>query len=175
MIEINRISILALTEFSPFIDTVLKWVMIFIVLGIVFLVYNRTNTFAKGHSGNKLSFRKRTKPYNAEIHLSKNRRLSPSIIEMSVTNTGIKIVDLEAPIIIFKRWFTNRRFRILKVEHSEIYPILLDPGRTSTLEISLDQFFESVPELQLACRMSVEMKDRKGKRFKSQTIRLKWF
>jgi len=94
---------------------------------------------------------------------------------MEVTNTGTKDVDLEAPVIIFKRWFSKRKFRVLKVQHSEIYPVLLEPGSTSGLEISLDQFYETVPELQLACRMNIEMRDRSGKRFKSQTIRLKWF
>jgi hypothetical protein len=51
----------------------------------------------------------------------------------------------------------------------------LEPGKTSVLDISLEQFYEAVPELQLACRMSIEMKDRNGKRFKSKTTRLKWF
>ena len=92
---------------------------------------------------------------------------------MSVTNTGTKDVDLNAPVIIFKRWFSKRKFRVLKVEHSVIYPLLLEPGKTYVLDISLEQFYESVPELQLACRMCIEMQDQKGMRFKSRTIRLK--
>jgi hypothetical protein len=94
---------------------------------------------------------------------------------MTVTNTGLKEIDLHAPVIVFKRWFTKRKFRVLRVEHSEIYPILLEPGDASVLNISLDQFFEDVPELQLACRMNIEMKDLNGKWFRSSTIRLKWF
>ena len=161
--------------YSPFMDPILKWSLIITVLVIGFLLFYRTRTFAKGANGKKLSFNKKSEPYNAEIILKKNRRLSPSNIEMTVTNTGLKDIDLHAPVIVFKRWFTKRKFRVLRVEHSEIYPILLEPGDASVLDISLDQFFEAVPELQLACRMSIEMKDLNGKRFKSGTIRLKWF
>lgn len=162
-------------ELSPFVLMLIKWSLIITVLVIGFFVFNRTRTFAKGTSGKKMSFRNRRVPCAVEIELAKNQRFSPSNIGMTVTNTGTKEIDLNAPVIIFKRWLTKRKFRVLRVEHSEIYPILLEPGKTSLLDISLDQFYEAVPELQLACRMSVEMKERSGKKFKSQTIRLKWF
>ena len=161
-------------ELSPSVLVIIKWGLIITVLVIGYFVINRTHTFAKGANGKKLSFSNRRVPYAAEICLIKSRRFNPSNVEMSVTNTGTKDIDLGAPVIIFKRWFTKRKFRVLKVEHSEIYPIFLEPGKTSLLDISLDQFYESIPELQLACRMNIEMKDQKGKRFKSRTIRLKW-
>lgn len=170
-----EISILTMLELPPFFDTLLKWGLIITILVIGFYLYGRTRTFKKGTSGKKLSFGNRTKPYFAEIHLVKSRRFNPSYIEMTVTNTGKNDIDLNAPVIIFKRWFTKRRFRVLKVEHSEIYPIFLEPGRSSVLDISMDQFYEAVPELQLACRMRIEMIDHKGKSYRSQTIRLKWF
>lgn len=153
----------------------MKIILIIIILMIGFFLFYRTRTFVKGPSGKKLSFGKRTKPYAAEITLHKNSKFNPSIIEMTVVNTGIQEIDLYAPVIIFRRWFTKRRFRVLKVEHSDIYPILLERYKAYELDISLEQFYETLPELQLACRMSVEMKDLKGNRYKSHTIRLKWF
>ena len=162
-------------DLSPSVLMLLKWSLIITILVIVFFVFNRTRTFAKGTRSKKLSFSKRRVLYDAEIDLIKSQRFNPSNIEMVVTNTGTKDIDLNAPVIIFKRWFTKRKFRVLRVEHSEIYPILIEPGKSSLLDISLDQFYDTVPELQLACRMSIEMKDQNGKKFKSQTIRLKWF
>jgi len=162
-------------EVSPFVLTLLKWMLIAIVLVIGFVVFSRSRTFAKGTNGKKLSFNKKKVPYDAEIVLDKSQRYNPSIIGMTVSNTGTKEIDLNAPVIIFKRWFSKRKFKVLKVHSSEIYPILLEPGKIYELDISLDQFYEVVPELQLACRMSIEMKDQNGKRFKSQTIRLKLF
>jgi len=162
-------------DVSPFLLTLVKWTLITIVLVVGIFVLNRTRTFAKGTNGKKLSFNKKRVPYDAEIVLDKSQRYNPSIIGLTVSNTGTKEIDLSAPVIIFKRWFSKRKFKVLKVEHSEIYPILLEPGKIYELDISLDQFYEAVPELQLACRMSIEMKDQNGKRFKSQTIRLKLF
>jgi hypothetical protein len=162
-------------ELSPSTLMLLKWGLIIIVLVIGYFFLDRSRTFAKGPSGKKLSFSKKRVPYAAEIELTKSKRFNPSNILMTVTNTGTKEIDLYAPVITFKRWFTKRKYRVLRVRHSEIYPILIEPGRTSTLDISLDQFYETVPELQLACRMNIEMKDRNGKKFNSRTIRLKWF
>jgi len=160
-------------DVSPFVLTLMKWSLITIVLVVGLFVLNRTRTFAKGTNGKKLSFNKKKVPYAAEIILDKSQKFNPAIIGMTVTNTGTKDIDLNAPVITFKRWFSKRKFRVLKVERAEIYPLLLEPGKAYVLDISLDQFYQAVPELQLACRMSIEMKDRNGKRFKSQTIRLK--
>ena len=162
-------------DLSPSVLSLMKWVLITSALVIGYFFLNRTRTFAKGTNGKKLSFSKRRELYSAEIILDKSQKFNPSIVGMTVTNTGTKDMDLNAPVLIFKRWFSKRKFRVLKVEHSEIYPLLLEPGKTYVLDISLAQFYEAVPELQLACRMSIEMKDQTGKRFKSQTIRLKLF
>ncbi len=162
-------------ELSDFELIVMKVLLVIIVLGIGYYIFSRTLTFSKGASAKKLSFRKRTKPFDATIDLYKSSRLNPSNVEMVVTNTGIKDIDLNAPVLVFKRWFTARKFRVLKVEHSDIFPILLERSKTYFLDISLEQFYETIPELQLACRLSIEIKDMNGKRFKSETIRLKWF
>lgn len=175
MTKVLEFSNLVIMELSSFGSSMLKLGLVIIVLVIGYFVFNRTRTFSKGGSGGKMSFRKKPKFMAARIFLDKSRRLNPSKIGMTVVNTGTKDIDLDAPVITFKRWFSKRRFRVLRVEHSEIYPVLLEPGKSTELVISLDQFYESVPELQLACRMNVEMKDRSGKRFKSHTIRLKWF
>ena len=153
----------------------MKGVLIIIIMVIGYFIFNRSRTFAKGASGKKMSFNKRSKPFSASIDLYKSSNFNPANIKMVVTNTGTREIDLHAPVLIFKRWFTKRKFRVLKVEHSDIYPILLEKDKTYLLDISLEQFYETVPELQLACRMSVEMRDLSGKRFKSRTIRLKWF
>jgi len=93
---------------------------------------------------------------------------------MTVRNTGKREVDLEAPVLIFKRWRSRRKYRILTVGESEIYPMFMDPGQESVVNISLEQFYQPVPELRRACRLSAEMNDDTGRRFKSRTLRLKW-
>src|SRR5665647_1952196 len=91
-------------ELSPFVLTLMKWSLILIILVIGLLTFNRSRAFAKGNSAKKMSFSNRRIPYAAEIDLIKNRRFNPTNIGMTVTNTGTKEIDLNAPIIIFKRW-----------------------------------------------------------------------
>jgi hypothetical protein len=162
-------------ELSPFLLSLLKWSLVLIVLLIAVVIVIRNQSFRRGTSVKNTSFKPKRKPYAAEIVLTKSQRYNPSNIMMTVTNTGTAAIDLNAPVIIFRRWFSNRKFRVLKVEHSEVYPIFLEPNSSSELDISLNQFYDAYPELQLAYHLRIEMLDHKGKKHKSQSIRLKWF
>jgi hypothetical protein len=152
----------------------LKLALIILLLGCLAFYLLRTRIYRKGTPGRKLSFGERLLHGKIEITLSGNRSLSPSYILMTVRNIGKCEVDLEAPVMIFKRWRSRRKFRLLTVGYSEIYPMFMDPGQESAVNISLEQFYQSVPELRRACRLSIEMKDDTGRKFKSRTIRLKW-
>ena len=159
---------------NPYFSTVLKLIVIVLLLGSVAIYFIRTRIYRKGTPGRKLSFGERLLRGKIEITLSGNRVLNPSYILMTVRNIGKREVDLQAPVLIFKRWRSRRKFRILNVGYSEIYPMFMDRGQESAVNISLEQFYQSVPELRRACRLSVEMKDDTGRKFKSRTIRLKW-
>src|SRR5665648_314242 len=86
-------------DVSPFVLTLMKWSLITIVLVVGLFILNRTRTFSKGRNGKKLSFNKRKVPYAAEINLDKSKKFNPSIIAMTVTNTGTKDIDLNSPVI----------------------------------------------------------------------------
>ncbi len=174
-IIVNTLNIILLAikdeiNFSP----VLKLIVVLILLGIIIFYFLVTRYYRKGIPGRKLSFGERFLRRKVEITLSGNRRIKPSYVLMTVRNIGKREVDLQTPVLIFKRWRSKRMFRILTVKESEIYPMFMDPGKESVVNISLEQFYQSVPELRRACRLSVEMKDDTGKKYKSRTIRLKW-
>jgi hypothetical protein len=157
-------------EFLPF----LKLIAIVILIGTIVLYFLLERYYRRGTPGRKRSFGERLLRRKVEIILSGNRPVKPSHVLMTVRNTGRREVDLLAPVLVFKRWRSKRMFRILTVKESEIYPMFMDPGQESVVNISLGQFYQSVPELKRACRLSVEMKDDTGKKYKSRTIRLKW-
>lgn len=92
-----------------------------------------------------------------------------------MSNVGRKPIDLMAPTLIFKRNFTHRRFKVKRIGHNDLFPMYLESGRTFILTISLTQFYDEIPELVLARRLQVEIKDPKGVKFTSETVRLKWF
>jgi hypothetical protein len=173
MLNTLYITILAIKDnfyFSP----VLKLTLVVILLVCLAFYFLSDRIFRKGIPGRKLSFGERLLRGKVEITLSGNRTLNPSYVLMTVRNTGRREVDLQAPVLVFMRWRSRRMFRILTVKESEIYPMFMDTGQESVLNISLEQFYRSVPELRSACRLSVEMKDDTGRKYKSRNIRLKW-
>jgi hypothetical protein len=157
-------------DFSP----TLKLIVVVILLVSLVFYFLGSRYYRKGTPGRKLSFGERFLRGKVEITLSGNRPIKPSYVLMTVRNIGNREVDLQAPVLIFKRWRSRRKFRILTVKESEIYPMFMDPGQESVVNISLNQFYQSVPELRNACRLSVEMNDDTGRKYKSRTIRLKW-
>jgi hypothetical protein len=159
---------------SPYLFPALKLILIVFLLTLLVFYFLRGRIYRKGIPGRKLTFGERLIRSKIEITLSGNRPLNPSYILMTVRNIGKREVDLDAPILIFKRWRSRRKFRILTVGESEIYPMFMDPGQESVVNISLEQFYQSAPELRRACRLSTEMKDDTDRRFRSRTIRLKW-
>jgi hypothetical protein len=167
------ITILAIKD-NPYLFTVLKLILVIILLGCLVVYFLSSRIFRKGIPGRKLSFGERILRGKVEITLLGNRPIKPSHVLMTVSNIGKREVDLQAPVLVFKRWRSRRKFRILTVKESEIYPMFMDPGQESVVNISLQQFYQGVPELRRATRLSVEMKDDTGRKYKSRTIRLKW-
>jgi hypothetical protein len=157
-----------------YLSPVLKLILVVVLLGSLFVYFLSNRILRKGTPGRKRSFGERLMRGRVEILLSGNRTLHPSYVLMTVRNIGRREVDLHAPVVVFKRWRSRRLFRILTVKESEIYPMFMDPGQESVVNISLEQFYQSIPELRKACRLSVEMKDDTGRKYKSRTIRLKW-
>lgn len=165
---------LAVKEIGPLALPALKLVIIVLLLAVLSYFLMRNRIYRKGIPGRKLTLSERIVPRKVKITLSGDRAYKPLNIMMTVWNIGKREVDLYAPLLIFRRWGSKRIFRILTVGYAEIYPMLIDPGKESVVNISLEQFYQSVPELRRACRMSVEMKDDTGRKFRSTTIRLKW-
>jgi hypothetical protein len=174
MVNIPGIPLLAVQETDSYLLPALKVILIISLIGYLVFYLLRTRVYRRGIPGRKLSFSERLIPGKIRISLSGDRTLNPSYIMMVVRNTGKREIDLDAPVLTFIRWRSKRMFRILSVRESDIYPIYMEPGEESVVNISLQQFYNDVPELKRACRLSVEMKDDTGRKFKSSTIRLKW-
>ena len=174
MVNSLKILLLFLIDPGKYFLPGLKLLLIVFLSGCLVFYFWRSRIYKRRTPGRKLSLGERLIPAKIEITISGDRISNPSYIMMIIRNIGKREVDLEAPVLTFRRWRSKRMYRILTVGYSEIYPMLIEPGQESLVNISLEQFYHEVPELRRACRLSVEMKDDTGRRFKSRTIRLKW-
>jgi len=110
-----------------------------------------------------------------ELSLLRSIKFRPSYISLVVRNVGEKEVYLDVPVLMFKRWGTKRKFRILAVGLSELYPMHVKPGKSSVVNIDLKKFYQYAQTLRNAFWLSVLMDEVEGRKFKSSTIRLKWW
>ncbi len=145
--------------------------LVLVIAGIVIFVKKNRGDQVRGR---KLSFRERFQFRKASIVLSGDKNYKPKFITIRVQNPGKRPVDLQAPVLIFKRWNSSRKFRINSFGGIDDFPIWLEPGYEAKWNVELGQFYNKVPELRRACRLSAEMKEVSVKKFISRTIRLKW-
>ena len=123
--------------------------------------------------GRKLTLKERISRRRAQILLTGDRKRRPEYVTMALRNYGIRPVDLQAPRLVFKRWSSERKFRINSFGGVDDFPMWLEPGYEATYRIEMAQFYERVPALRRATRLSAEIREVSGKKFVSPTIRIK--
>lgn len=141
-----------------------------ILWGLVSLVKRMKSSPTKGR---KLTLKERVSRRLVQIVITGDKRRRPDYVTMYLRNYGIRPVDLHAPNLIFKRWSSERKFRINSFGGVDDFPMWLEPGYEATYQISLNQFYERIPALRRATRLSAEIREVSGKKFVSPTIRIK--
>ncbi len=160
-----------LTRNNPYV----LWIGLILVVslclwGLISLVKRMITSPTKGR---KLTFKERISRRRAQIIITGDRRRNPDYVTMAIQNYGIRPVDIQAPRLVFKRWSSERKFRINSFGGMDDFPMWLEPGYEATYQIALNQFYDRVPALRKACRLSAEMREVSGKKFVSPTIRIK--
>ena len=163
------------SNFAANIHPYLLWIGLFVMgslclWGLISLIRRMRTSPTKGR---KLTLRERVSRRRAQIILTGDKRRRPDYVTISLRNYGIRPVDLQAPRLVFKRWSSERKFRINSFGGVDDFPMWLEPGYEATYQIELNQFYDRVPPLRMACRLSAEIREISGKKFESQTIRIK--
>lgn len=163
------------SNFVANIHSYLLWIGI-LFLGAICLwglisLYKRMRTSPT--KGRKLTFKERVSRRRALVVIKGDRGRNPDFVTMSLQNHGIRPVDLQAPCLVFKRWSSQRKFRINSFGGIDDFPMWLEPGYEATYNINLNQFYDRYPILRRACRLSAEIREVSGKKFASPTIRIK--
>lgn len=141
-----------------------------ILWGFISLIKRMKSSPTKGR---KLTLKERVSRRLVQIVITGDKRRRPDYVTMSLRNYGIRPVDLQSPNLVFKRWSSERKFRINSFGRVGDFPMWLEPGYEATYQISLNQFYDRIPALKRACRMSAEIREVSGKKFVSPTIRIK--
>lgn len=107
------------------------------------------------------------------IELLKDRKYYPDFIKMTVRNIGKSDVDLDQPLLIFRNFWTKRKFKLKGTNRYNFYPLLLEPGKIHDLTIDLNHFYRHDKRLKRYPRITVVVSDVNGKKFAPQSIMLR--
>ncbi|MDX9883756.1 MAG: hypothetical protein RBS73_16970 [Prolixibacteraceae bacterium] len=149
----------------------LFWIAAFILL---FVAVKMLSSFIRSKKGFKpRSPKSWFKRKRLEVELTKDRLVRPKVLTLKVKNTGARYVDIEAPVLVFRKLWSIRKFRLKKVKNEEIYPLYLEVGKTFTLTIELSRFFEHDRKLKRFYWGRVILEDVDGRRFKTKYVSLR--
>ncbi|WP_372773745.1 hypothetical protein [Mangrovibacterium sp.] len=110
---------------------------------------------------------------NLEIRLTGNKRYRPDTLTLTVRNNQSNAVDLEAPILIIRKLWSIRRFKLKGINRAEIYPLFLDSGKTHELQLKLDVFHKHDPTLRSYYWAMIRIKNTTGRVYTTNYITLR--
>ena len=168
ILVLNVSSIFAQNEVAPDGDKLLGIIVFIAVLGIVFLVLNR--------SGKKKTKTKK-QPFlqfnKIHISLEKDRVYFPDTLKLTIKNTGNTDIDLDKPLLVFDNFWLKRKFKIKGMENRSFYPLYLEKGKTHTLEIDINRFYYHDKSLKKFPKAKIIVYDIKGKRLGNKSVYLR--
>lgn len=149
----------------------LIWVvLIFFTLAMVFFFLFRK-------SSRKHSSLKKKRPFFAfrkvRVELNKDRLYYPDKLQLIVKNTGNTYVDLDRPMLIFDKFWMQRKFRLNGSGNRIFYPLYLEKGQEHTLEIDINRFYYHDKLLKRFPKIKIIIYDVKGKRLGSNSVYLR--
>jgi len=148
----------------------LFWMAVLIVAIIAFqalrLLFRKKSNYRP-----KRKFRLKRK--KLEITIKKDRLIRPKVLTVKFKNTGKTDIDLLAPLFIFRKLWSKRKFKLKKVNNKEVYPLYLETGKEFLLTIELTRFFEHDRKLKRFYWGRIVITDADGKIFKSEYVTLR--
>ena len=149
--------------------------LIWVVLVVLALILVLLFTFRK--SKRKQTTSKKRRPLFAfrrvRVELNKDRMYYPDKLQLIVKNTGNTYVDLDRPLLVFDKFWLQRKFRLNGSGNRIFYPLYLEKGQEHTLEIDINRFYHHDKTLKRFPKTKIIIYDVKGKRLGSNSVYLR--
>ena len=129
--------------------------------------------YIRKKQGKSFSSNIRFKRKKLQVELTKDRLIRPKILTLTITNIGNRYVDLEAPLLEFRKLWSKRKFKLKRVNNLEVYPLYLEVGKKHVVNIELIHFFEHDRKLKRFYWGRIFLQDVDGKKFKSKHVSLR--
>ena len=150
----------------------LFWFILFlIVIPLVYYLLNKV--LSKSKSSNSSSLIGSLPRRKLKVELLKDRKYRPNVLTLRVSNNSEKPIDLDPPILQFRKIWTKRKFKLKGINRYEIYPLYLEAGKIHELRIDLSVFYNHNRKLKRFNWAKIRVIDSKGKKYPSSNIILR--
>ncbi|PIF06067.1 MAG: hypothetical protein CSA36_03455 [Draconibacterium sp.] len=152
-------------EIGPDGDKLIALLLIILVVGAI-IIFLRRRQQLRSNKNREPLFKMR----KVIIALEKDRKYYPDMLTLNVKNTGNIAIDIDCPLLIFSRFWLDRKFRIKGKDNYKFYPLYLEKGESHTLDIDLNRFYRHDKQLKKYPKIKVKLNDVKKRNLGSCSI-----
>ena len=98
------------------------------------------------------------------VYLDKDRVLNPRVLTLTIRNAGKREVELNAPVLEFRKIWSKRKFKLSGTNGNYIYPLFIEPGGKHQLFIETSRFHQYDEEIKGFYWARVYLSDAEGRR-----------
>lgn len=142
-----------------------------VLIALAIIYYLLVHRFIKKNESQKKSgtfFNRKLK-----VELEKDRDYKPRVLTLRVINRSRHDVDLEAPLLVFRKLRSIRKFKLKGMNRYQIYPLYLEGGKNHELRIDLSVFYNHDKRLRKYYWAEVKVQDARGKKYSSGYVTLR--
>lgn len=148
-------------------------VRIIIVLSILLIAVLGYEILRFMPSGKPFRFSRLFKKVQLEITLEKDRVYRPTVLTMTIRNTGKNEADIDAPVLEYRKIWTKRKFKLNGISGNTIYPMFIEPGNAHQLRIETISFHQYDREIKSYYWARILVSDAEGRKWKSNKVKLR--
>lgn len=108
-----------------------------------------------------------------DVYLDKDRVFHPQVLTMTLKNSGKREVEINAPVLEFRKVWSKRKFKLNGINGTYIYPMTINPGDKHQLFIETSRFHQYDNEIKGYYFARVYVSDLEGRRWKSNDVKLR--
>lgn len=149
-------------------DYKLTWLLLLIIALLIILPLLRE----RGRKG-KIQLRVPFTATRLKVDLVPNRRYRPGVLTLVIKNTSRKDIDVEAPVILFRKLLLIRKFKLRGIDRNVIYPLYLEAGKSHELRINLSGFHDYDTTLRKFYWARVMLSDTSGRKYRTSYVTLR--
>jgi hypothetical protein len=167
--------LLPVLVFSPFESGLEKETLVMIIDALIVILLLILGFEIQRFARNRKSayFTRLFRKAKLEVRLEKDRPFRPKVLTLTIINNGKHEVDIDAPVLEFRKIWSKRKFKLNGINGQAIYPMFIDTGKAHQLRIEISTFYQYDREIKSYYWARVCVTDAKGRKCKSNNVKLR--